>query len=335
MRKTITIALIFLCFGSAMAQMEAPPLPRWVEEDAQQLLAGEDLLTDALFQPFPEQELAAPVMEGVVLPDPALREQHEPTEISEADLHRFFAEKPQSFLVDPQQILTSQESSDVVHFLTYHDSDSTVNFFVYVFGAQQTVPSHIDADQLLATFFGDAGPTVLLFYHVGDPARSDIFLSRELYRSVGQAEKKRSLQSAIHSALGKSEPADQLIAFCVQLSHRIYGMEKAFHAGVIAPVEVEEQMPTEPMHRTYLAALSDWWREWQLPVTLSIAVMAVAGLAGLTRRLRRRYRLPTFPAPQRLGASDGAGVGAHISFANPHLPPSAQRQKSHDDLDLL
>jgi hypothetical protein len=330
-----TIFLIMLLFAPATAQEQPTPLPRWTEEDALQLLAGEDLSTVALFQPLADQELAAPVMEGIELPDPLLLNQQEPMEIPEAELERYFSARPSAFLVDPQSMLTSQESADMTHLLSYHESDSKVNFYVYVFGSQQSLPSHIDAAQLLSAFFAESGPTVLLFYHMGEPARSEIFLSQELYRAVGQAEKVRALQSAVNSARCKSQPLDQLEAFCLQLSNRIYWMEKAYMAGVVAPIEVDEKHSIEPIHRTYFVALREWWREWQFRVILSLAILAVAGLAGLWRRQRRRYRLLTFPAPPRMGAPHGAGVGASISFASNHLPPASQRKKMYDDLDLL
>lgn len=326
----------WIIFFAQSQEDENPPLPRWSDADAARLLQGENLISDALFRPISEEELAAPVMDGLSLPEymADLLDPGDPTEIAAEDLVKYFDQKPKSFLTDPQKLLSRQEYRDRLSFLKYHASDSKVGFYVYVFDTQQIIPPNIRAEEIFQRCFADAGPTVLLFYFMGAPERSMIHLSPELMTAVGRAETARARQSAVNQASVKSQAVDQLDGFCVQMSIRIYWMEKALEAGVIAPAEPELQAQAPPVHEKYAEILQRWWSEWKVPFCITIAVLGVGGLFGHWRRSRRKYRLPAFPVAERLGGKHAAGVGAVISFAHANRPAAAQREQLPEDLGI-
>jgi hypothetical protein len=153
--------------------------------------------------------------------------------------------------------------------------------------------------------------------------------------AVGRAESARARQSAVNQASVKSQAVDQLDGFCVQMSIRIYWMEKALEAGVIAPPEAEPQAKPEPIHKKYAEMIARWWREWKVPFSITIAVLLVGGCFSHWRRSRRKYRLPVFPVAARLGGTQAAGVGAVISFAHANRPAVAQREQLPEDLGIL
>lgn len=316
-------------------EQEKPPLPRWSDDDAQRLLTGEEFELDLLFRALADSEQGAEVFSDPSLPRPDFSEEEEASPITEEDLERYFARKPKSFLIDPQKVLGRQEYRDRLSFLKYHDSDSTVGFYVYLFDRKQVLPADIKIESIWRQHFSDAGPTVLLFYYMSEPERADIFVSPDLMKSVGRAERARALQSAINLASVKSRGEDQLDGFCMQMSNRIYWMEKALEAGVIAPPEAEPVVKAPPLYKRAWASFLVWWQEWKGPCLICLGVILTGLLVSLWQRLRRQYRLAPVTTPPRLGGSQAAGVGAVVSFANPYLSASAQREKTPDNLDLL
>ncbi len=320
-----------LAIGHAEEE-ELPPLPRWSEEDAARLLQGEELITDALFQLSPEDELAAPALGVLELPDlgPDNLELIDPTQIAEEDLTKFFGQKPKSYLSDPQNLLTRQEYRDRLSFLKYHASDSKVGFYVYVFDEKQIIPPIVRAEELFSRYFADDGPTVLLFYFMGNPKRSEIHLSADLVRSVGKSERNRALQSSINQAVVKSQSVDQLDGFCVQMSIRIYWMEKALEAGLIAPIEEDKPTKVVNQNAEKIAALHLWWMSWRIPLGVGFVVVLVGSVFTWWRRRRMTYVFPEFDVAPRLGGQHGAGIGAVISYSSARIPAAMQREQVPD-----
>jgi hypothetical protein len=336
MSQSGLLVLILVLQPWAWGQVDqAPPLPRWSDEDTQLLQEGEELLSDSLFRPIDESDVTTSVMAGLTLPLADIGEESLSPELSDDVLARYFSQKSKNFLIDPQKLLSRQEYRDRLSFLKYHASDSSVGLYVYLFDeSQQCLPDRA-LERLWRDHFTDAGPIVLVCYFMGDPSRSEIFVSPDLMKSVGKVERTRALQSAIKNAYVKSHHVDQLDGFCEQLSTRIYWMEKAFKAGVIAPTDEEAMEPGKSVSYPWLAPVREWWKHWQRKTVILLAVVICAFLVVWWRRSLRRYRLPVFDVPERLGGKHSAGVGAVISYSNPYLSAQAQREKPPGEWDLL
>lgn len=333
--KWLALACLSCSFLCSAADEEVMPLPQWSEEDAQRIMRGESLISDALFRLSTEAEQPPPVEEVLELPEPGPESLDviPPTEIPEEDLVKYFGQKPKSFLLDPQKIMSRQEFRDRLSFLKYHASDSNVDFYVYLFDEQQIIPPIVQADELFAKYFSGGRSALILFYFMGAPERSEIHLSPELMRAVGEADRVRALQSSINQAIVKSQPVDQLDGFCVQMSIRIYWMEKAMETGVVARVPQPE--PAELKKRKTAArvsAVTAWFEEWKLPLCIGVAVFVVGMSFGAIRRHREKFHLAEFEVAPRLGGAHAAGVGAVISYASAKLPPTMQREQVPDYL---
>jgi hypothetical protein len=126
-------------------------------------------------------------------------------------------------------------------------------------------------------------------------------------RSVGEGERMRALQSSINQAVVKSQPVDQLDGFCVQMSIRIYWMEKAFISGVIAPVMVLEKDEINEQELAARAATT-WFKEWQLPICLMLGVIIVGIITGWIRRAREKFYFTEYEIAPRMSGSHAAGV---------------------------
>lgn len=337
LQKFLCLALSFhaLPLMAAEEAEEHDPLPQWSEEDAARVMRGECLISDALFRLQEEEAEPPPPPDVLELPEPGPESLNvvPPTEILDEDLAKYFGQKPKSYLVDPQKLMSRQEFRDRLSFLKYHSSDSNVDFYVYVFDEQQIIPANIQVDSLFAQYFAGGRPAVIVFYYMGAPDRSELHLTPELMRSVGEGERMRALQSSINQAVVKSQPVDQLDGFCVQMSIRIYWMEKAFTSGVIAPVvEPEKADINEQDQAARVAAATSWFKEWQLPIYLMLGVIIVGMITGWIRRAREKFYFTEYEIAPRMSGSHAAGVGAVISYASAKIPPTMQREQVPDYL---
>ncbi|BCU79689.1 hypothetical protein [Luteolibacter sp. LG18] len=314
-------------------------LPKWSDADLALLKGGKTvpgafLLTDEM---PPEEPATKPQPLKVAGPTAEeLAEDSTPsTAIPEKYLAAYFNERPKAFLVDPQKLLTPQQTHDRLAFLNYHATDSTIDLFVYVFGASQEIPGDVRAEELAERLYASGRPAAFVFYFLGAPQRSVIYLSPSLTDAVSGAEQRRALQSSVLRALDKADAVEQLDAFCVQMSIRLYWMERILAGGTIPDsFPVAENAPAKaPEKESKLAALyrklpDRWW--------LPVAVLLGSALAGwgvkLWLQFRARYRFPEFDVEPRLGGDHAAGVGAVISFASGSLPPAVQREQVPDYL---
>jgi hypothetical protein len=135
-------------------------------------------------------------------------------------------------------------------------------------------------------------------------------------------------------ALEKADPVDQLERFTVQLSIRLYWMEKALggrgeESGPMVRLAEKPVRPPAPK----------WWepwlprmRAWLLPAAVLGGAAVVGWLGSWWFGGRARYRFPELEVAPRLGGSHGAGVGAVITFGSPGLPPAFQREQVPDYL---
>lgn len=332
------IAIVWLTAVSLHAANVEPALPAWEDADRSAVKAGKwfpgsSLLTDEVPADQP------PVEKQEALPSPTAEElaqkETPPTRIPDKYLGEYFNERPKAFLVDPQKLLSSQEYRDRLAFLNYHASDSSIDLFVYVFGMEQDIPGEVRAEELTERLFSTGRQAAVVYYFLGAPQRSVIYLSPSLTDTVSGAEQRRALQSSVTSSLEKADSVDQLEAFSVQMSIRLYWMERMLSGGpvpdgVVAKGEEPDAKPAAPsvMDRLNRIVPPEWW----LPGAVLLGAAMVAFLTNYWLRCRARYRFPDFEVEARLGGEHAAGVGAVMSFASSSLPPAQQREQVPDYL---
>ncbi len=337
MRSCLTI--LILAAGMAMARVE-PPLPAWDAEERSKMMedgwmAGGVLLN---FESIPEED------EGDELPssieDPTAEELAEAPEdereVAEEYLAAYFEAKPPGHLVDPQGLLATRERKDLEAFLDYHAGDSSIDIFVYVFGADQRIPGDVREEEIVERLYSVGKPAAVIYYYVGAPQRSAMYLSPVITDAVSAAEQRRALESSVMQAFGSTIPFDQFEAFLVQMSIRIYWMERMTQ-GTAA--ETKESIPDGESARSFSRKKKVPNEVTEIPSWMKlVGGIIAAGFGGLLTlwcavawcRSRVRFRFPEFEVEPRLGGSHAAGIGAVISFGSSAVPPAMQRNRVPD-----
>lgn len=337
MRRCLTIFL--LAAGMVMARVE-PPLPAWDAAERSEMvedgwMAGGLLLN---FESVPGEDVGEELPPSIE--DPTAEELAQPPEdereVAEEYLAAYFEAKPSGHLVDPQGLLATRERKDLEAFLAYHSGDSSIDLYVYVFGVDQRIPSDVREEEIVERLYSVGKPAAVIYYYVGAPQRSVMYLSPVITDTVSAAEQRRALESSVMQAFGSNIPFDQFEAFLVQMSIRIYWMERMTKGTA---EETMESIPDGENARSFSRKKAVLEKAPEIPSWMKLvgAVMA-AGFGGLLVlwsavtwwRGRARFRFPEYEVEPRLGGSHAAGIGAVISFGSPAIPPALQRNQVPD-----
>lgn len=332
--------LAWLLSAGLAAGAVKPELPSWSDSDKKALEKGELVPGMVLLmeEPPPEEE-AAPEEVPQPTAEEIAEKEKAATELPEQFWDAYFGERPTSFLVDPQKLLGSKDARDRESFLKYHAGDSEVDLFVYLFDGHQSIPSEVREEEIVERFFSEGRPAVVVYYYLGAPQKSDIYVSPRLSDAVSAVEQRRALISSVEEALEKPDALAQFEAFCVQLSIRIYWMERA--AGLVTepaaaplPRRVKAKDATAKEQPEVLVRAKEWGLQYGPAAgVMAGAIFIVAGGLSYARR-RARYRFPVFEVAPRLGGAHAAGIGAVISFGSTTQSPSSQRNDVPDYLGL-
>jgi len=244
---------------------------------------------------------------------------------------------PESFLIDPQLLLGVGEREERLNFLNYHAGDSTVDLYVYLYRADQEIPKDWHDGHWVDKIFGGGRPTVVVFYHVGKPQASTMRVTRQLAEKVSMLERQRAMENAVIQALKKSDRAGQFEAFLVQMSIRIYLMERMMggekkneSATPVATKKTEKKSMPKGIEK--FRPLIDMVAPYLVPGVLAIGAVVLPWGISAVRRRWARYHFPEFEVEPRLGGPHAAGVGAVISFGRAAPSPAFQRKQMPDYL---
>lgn len=351
-------ALLFLCLG---VNATLPPLPEWNEEDQVRLKKGELIVGRALLtlegDPKPKVNPEDPIAEpeeprAVEVPEPIVpvpaRPELDPipvssdrTEIHQKLLERYFNSRPEPGLIDPQHLLSMQESEDTRYAFREHSAESSLPIYFFLFDAHQKVPEACSPQFVYDRLFAaDGQPVVIIYYFMGEPSRTQFFLGGAVGDDVPEWQLRELLVNASHTAAEKTDIFDQLDDFVGQLSMRLFWVEKMLEELVnkALPQEVkqENQKKDQVDYGKWFGALSS------LGVNVAPYILVlVSGVVGIIScaalgffwMRNRRYIFPVSDGGKgRLGAPRGVSSGGVLSFRNMDQPPSEQTAQFEQDL---
>lgn len=339
-RVALTKALLCLFLLPLLQQAFGQALPAWTPEDRARLrkgdiIAGAGLLVDAP----PARNQPAPDPEVPSLPELPPEPPYDPELIPEELLSAYFSTTPQTYLIDPQQLLSRQETMDREGFLEYHAAESMVDIRLYLFDAQQKIPSQYSLKKLAEERYAKSDLTAVVFCFLGDPSRNMLAFGGKNAEHQKTLEIRRMLDDSLLKAMEKSDPAAQVEAFVVQLSIKLYWMERSMAQAQVkkalqndAAATADNSGQTERKPAGAMAEIQPYLLYIVVGSGgLGLVVLGAFGVFYLWRR-SRKYHFPVLELPRRLGADYAAGVGAVIAFHNKHGSPSAQRDQVPDYL---
>ena len=256
-------------------------------------------------------------------------------------LASYFDHPSLNFLHDPQRLLVSQERSDREGFLSYHARDTEISLFVYLFDAEQELPVGASIEGVVEKHFDENDSVAVIFYYLGRPERSQLAFTKAVSESVSLDERKKVLRLAVEEASHKEEPASQLENFSIQLSMRLYWLEKLMNRGegallgsMVLPGEVS---PDELKKRDRFASFreSPELRYAALFIVVAIPTFLIGFGWRWYAKKNCSYLFPDAEGDALLDAPQAAGVGAVISFASAHEPPASQKRHVPEYLEHM
>ncbi|MES2997537.1 MAG: hypothetical protein V4733_12080 [Verrucomicrobiota bacterium] len=329
------MAVVFAAFVLPAPGHQAP-LPKWPAEEKPAFQDDGWIAGAALLTAGPETEGTQPPAH-LVLAEPAAEEivvAASPPEVPEEYWDVYFNQRPKNFLVDPQGVLHAKEFKDRLEFLNYHAGDSAIDLYVYVFPGDQVIPGEVGEEELMERFYNEGKPAVVVMHYHGAPERSKVWISPSLMGAVPLAERVRALESSVIQAFKHAGSAQQLDGFLVQLSIRVYWMERMLKGDVVPTLEAMSAMPGKKDTVNGESGLEEKFgpllniiASFGWPAGLALGLLAVGLLARRILRARATFRFPEIDVEPRLGGAHAAGVGAVISFANTAISPSSQRDQ--------
>jgi len=353
-RKLVPFLILAVFLNAQEVETDAPVperlvLPSWTEEDLEELASGRlvpgsSLLGDIALSLLNSDNEEVIELDPAVrdLPDEEPEEEQWSTRIDEQFLGPYFHEMPRGYLNDPQSLLTTQEFRDREGFLNYHARDTDIDLYVYLFDGLQEIPPEESIGSVVRSHIDQDKPVAVVFYFLGMPEKSQLAFSEKVTESVSQDEQNKVLRMAVEEAFEKSDPSSQLESFSIQLSIRLYWLEKVVARG---PSAMTEGSPfVLPETRVIAQEKKGFWGEMRESPVLFYSIIVggftlmaiVLGLLGRWLVDRKRvYIFPDAVGNALLDAPYAPGVGGVISFASVTESPSSQKTEVPDYLQKL
>lgn len=351
MRAGEVKAVLFLAglMSSLLPADEEVQLPDWNEEELEALESGDYVPGSSLLGEMAREILDSEDQEVIEL-DPLIRDlpDEEPISVEWTRVLRdefvpaYFHEVPGGFLMDPQELLTTQEYRDRDGFLNYHARDTEIDCYLYLFDGPQELPEGESLESLVKSQFDPEKPAAIVFYYLGDPARAQLAFTDKVIEAVSEEERAKVRRMAIEEALEMSDPSSQLDSFSVQLSIRLYWLEKVVAKGggtLLAAkrltLQRAEQFGVEKAGIWEQLMKNEALFYW-LMIAGILLPAAILGLLGRWIAGRKRvYIFPDAEGSPMLEAPHAAGVGGVLSFASATAPPSSQKREVPDYLQKM
>lgn len=282
-----------------------PDLPSRLKPEEMRLFLPEALLGRSPPQISPHDSAPTPLsaLQGITPEFIALCEQTPPGE----------------FLIDPQVNLPEIQAQAMREFLKFHAHDARIQLHVLVLPKDKKWPDSLHFDRIASGSLL-ARESCLLVYPLSEPWRAQLFLTRSIYDHASDAFLRETLQACVTSALQTTDAQDQLHRYVVELSTRLFWLQKAL-AGRGDPESADQKDLTSVTHGREKAGSSISITSITLVVGGAV-VMAAVVLLAVWFGARRMRKGPTkfvwyFPEPEtipRLGGAFTGGGGGVIRY---------------------
>ncbi|MGB0328511.1 MAG: hypothetical protein ACPGJR_13365 [Akkermansiaceae bacterium] len=322
-----------------------PQLPNWNEHELRDLESGNYVPGSSLIGKLAREILESDKVEVIVGPSEteALTEEVkvDPRLIPEDALPGYLVDRPTVYLMDPQKLLTSQETTDLETSLGFHVQQVSIPIYLYLFDTEQELPEVLDLAGLVEQKFDPEKPAAVVFYFRGAPDRADLCFTRRIEDLASEAEMGRVKLPARTEAGEMSDATSQLDVFATQLSDRLAVLEKTIveKGGQLIPDEMKvgDSLVLEAEQKSWWSSLAE--NEAVFWTGVGIGVCAIAALLGSLgswiSSIRSAYIFPDAEGSTLFDAPHAAGVGGVLSFSSSQTPPSRQESDVPDYLQRM
>jgi len=259
------------------------------------------------------------------VPEIQLPPEVDPTVIPDLYLTDYFGTLPETYLVDPQTLLTAHERSSINRALQEHFTNHKLPVYILLFDRQQQIPEFQNLEAIQTRWFGDQ-PGVVIGFWLAAPTRTNAFFGHALLKEYGTRVDK-AFADALGESYTKTYPFSQLDHFTYTLLWRLAHLDKDPAGSAGSSGHRSHGLTTVP---EFPPINSNSW----IPVaaagfSLAIGVAAIGAGIILVHRKREHQRcqvkpliLPVSPRAERLGAPHSGGSGATIRVVHqsPKIP---------------
>lgn len=228
---------------------------------------------------------------------------------------------PGEYLIDPDQLVPEIQNHDMTRLLEFHAQDARIRLYVLMIGHDQKLPETAELEKIASGSLlkSDA---CLLVYPLGEPWRTRLFVSSSIHNQISTEFLSETIQACLHEALQTSNVHDQLRSYTIQLSTRLFWLQKALSTNLADKAgknqtlaEFSPDLKTPVPSSTFPFTTLIW-------SSAGLALLGIVTISGRRlvhhRQLKKRRRIWMLPETEtvpRLGGAFTGGGGAMIRYA--------------------
>lgn len=221
---------------------------------------------------------------------------------------------PSEYLIDPDVLVPEMEHSDIERFLEFHARDAHIKLYVLITAHDRKLPEAAELNKIASGSLLRAS-ACLLVYPLGEPWRARLFVSKSVHEQTSPMFLSETVQACTREAMQSSDGHDQLHRYAVNLSTRLFWLQKAlgldakYQSGneqTLAEVAPEAAVISSTLNREGILLSMAW-------VFSSVFALGIAGV--FCRRFQRQRQLKMkqsvwiLPEPETIPRLGGAFTG--------------------------
>ncbi len=142
---------------------------------------------------------------------------------------------PETRLFDPQGLLSETQAEDMRRLLSFHSEREGVNAALILLDARQKLPANADLTHLAGGSLARAA-SCFVVYSLGEPDRTRVFFTQTVIKTAEPSYLENLASTCIREATENPDPVEQLQRFAIQLTIRLFWLERAYPTLQPAPV---------------------------------------------------------------------------------------------------
>lgn len=231
-----------------------------------------------------------------------------------------YTQPPSTSLIDPQRLLSTVETNDLIHTLRQANAHANYRINVALTKAGQSIPPELAANNLVISTSEPCVYTVLICCRLGDPKQIDLG-----YSEIKPTDEQRHewLLAARAASANCGGGVESIIAAIRSIQASINPIAADFHP--ITPGETHKlpliELPMKPQEANEGIGIREQIEQFvqdeanqSLLLILGIILAAITAVTGLFLLRKRSGKLLRSERDLRLRSPYGAGVSRHVRY---------------------